>query len=343
MRVRITEYLDIDLAERRWRCNRCAEDLGPAERSYKEGCFIAQRDPREVHPGHRPRPAPHQRRSALQNSPRQRSKTVRDRLTRPDLAEGGTAMQDLDNKVIVVTGAGQGIGRAYAHRLGQAGAQVVIAEVNADKGRAVADEVERAGGRAVFIETDVSSAESCARMVAQTTREFGRLDGLINNAALFSTVKMKPFWEIEPDEWDRMMAINVRGVWLAARAAVPTMQAQRWGRIVNISSAVIWMGRQNYLHYVASKGAVFAMTRAMARELGDWNITVNAITPGATYTEIERATVSEQQKHAIIQQQSIKRPETPADLAGVVAFLCSEEAGFITGQTVNVDGGLMMH
>ncbi|GAC1316527.1 MAG: 3-oxoacyl-ACP reductase FabG [Chloroflexota bacterium] len=255
----------------------------------------------------------------------------------------GDVVQRLDHKVIVITGAGQGIGRAYARRLSQAGANVVIAEINGERGRAVADEVERAGGRAIFVETDVSSADSCARLVDQTTREFGRLDGLINNAALFSTIIMKPFWEIDVDEWDRLMAVNVRGVWLAARAVVPTMQAQRWGRIVNISSAVIWMGRQNYLHYVASKGAVFSMTRSMARELGDWNITVNAITPGATYTEVERATVSEDQKKAMIQQQSIKRPETPADLAGVVAFLCSDEAGFVTGQTINVDGGFMMH
>src|SRR5919199_1704727 len=254
----------------------------------------------------------------------------------------GTGMS-LDGKAIIVTGAGQGIGRVYAHRLSQAGARVAIAEVNAEKGRAVADEVERQGGRAIFVQTDVASPTSCAALVDEATREFGRVDGLINNAAIFSTITMQPFWEIEPDEWDRVMAVNARGVWLAARAVVPTMREQRWGRIVNISSAVIWMGRQNYLHYVASKGAVFAMTRAMARELGDWNITVNAITPGATYTEIERATVTPEQKQAMVNQQSIKRPETPADLAGVVAFLCSDEAGFITGQTINVDGGFMMH
>lgn len=257
-----------------------------------------------------------------------------------DMISNGSS---LNGKAIIVTGAGQGIGRVYAHRLSQAGARVAIAEVNPDKGRAVADEVERQGGRAIFVPTDVASARSCASLVDEVKREFGQIDGLINNAAIFSTIQMKPFWEIEPDEWDQVMAVNARGVWLAARAVVPPMREQRWGRIVNISSAVIWMGRQNYLHYVASKGAVFAMTRAMARELGEWNITVNAITPGATYTEIERATVTEAQKQAMVNQQSIKRPETPADLAGVVAFLCSEEAGFITGQTINVDGGFMMH
>lgn len=249
----------------------------------------------------------------------------------------------LEGKVVVITGAGQGIGRAYAHRLSQDGAHVVIAEMNAEKGRNVADEVERAGGRALFVETDVASETACQALMERTREEFGRVDGLVNNAAIFSTIQMKPFWEISPDEWDQVMAVNARGVWLAARAAVPHMQEQRYGRIVNISSGVIWMGRQNYLHYVASKGAVFAMTRAMARELGDWNITVNAVTPGATYTEIVRGTVTEEQKQAMLTMQSIKRPETPQDLVGVVSFLCSDDASFITGQTINVDGGLNMH
>ena len=249
----------------------------------------------------------------------------------------------LEDRVIVVTGAGQGIGRAYAHRLSRDGARVVIAEINAERGAAVAEEVKEAGGAALFVHTDVSDQPSCEAMASTVAREYGRIDGLINNAALFSALVMKPFWEIEQDEWDRLMAVNVRGAWLASKAVVPYMQERRWGRIVNISSSVIWLGRENYLHYVATKGAVFAMTRAMARELGDWNITVNAITPGATYTEIPRATVTEEQKQASLAQQSIKRPETPEDLVGLVSFLCSDDASYISGQTINVDGGLSMH
>jgi 3-oxoacyl-[acyl-carrier protein] reductase len=135
----------------------------------------------------------------------------------------------------------------------------------------------------------------------------------------------------------------VRGVWLAAKAVVPQMRKQGSGRIVNISSAVIWMGRPNYLHYVASKGAVIAMTRSMARELGEFGINVNAITPGAVYTEVPRATVTPQQKEAIVAAQSIKRPAGTQDLEGTVVFLCSDDAAFITGQTVNVDGGMNFH
>src|SRR5712692_8106043 len=164
-------------------------------------------------------------------------------------------------------------------------------------------------------------------MVAATVRQLGRLDILVNNAAVFSTITMKPFWELGQAEWDQLMAVNVRGVWLASKAVVPQMQRQRSGRIINISSAAILMGRPNYLHYIASKGAVFAMTRAMARELGDFGITVNTIAPGATFTEMPRA-------------QCIKRPEEPKDLVGTVVFLASDDAAFITGQTITVNGGL---
>jgi 3-oxoacyl-[acyl-carrier protein] reductase len=166
---------------------------------------------------------------------------------------------------------------------------------------------------------------------------------LVNNAAIFSTITMKPFWEITTDEWDGLQAVNVRGVWLAAKAVVPQMRRQGSGRIINISSGVIFMGRTHYLHYVASKGAVFAMTRAMARELGDFGITVNAITPGATYTEVPRATVTPEQREAMLRAMCIKRPEEPRDLVGTVVFLASDDAAFISGQTINVDGGMNLH
>ena len=250
----------------------------------------------------------------------------------------------LEDRVAIVTGAGQGIGRAYALRLAQEGARVVVAELNEATGKAVAEEVHAAGGEGIFVRTDVADEASCEEMAAVTVRQFGRLDVLVNNAAVFSTITaMKPFWELTVAEWEQLMAVNVRGVWLASKAVVPQMRRQGSGRIINISSSVIFLGRPNYLHYVASKGAVFAMTRAMARELGDFGITVNTITPGATYTEIPRATVSPEQKTAMLGQQCIKRPEAPTDLVGTVVFLASDDAAFITGQTINVDGGMTLH
>ena len=249
----------------------------------------------------------------------------------------------LKDRVVIVTGAGQGIGRAYARRLIREGANVVVAELNEATGKAVAEELATEGGRALFVRTDVADEASCQEMAAATVRQFGRIDVLVNNAAVFATIKMKPFWELSVAEWDQLMAVNARGVWLASKAVVPPMRQQGSGRIINISSGVVFMGRPHYLHYVASKGAVFAMTRAMARELGDFGITVNCITPGATYTEVPRETVTPEQKEAITRMLCLKRPEEPGDLEGTVVFLASDDAAFITGQAINVDGGLNFH
>jgi 3-oxoacyl-[acyl-carrier protein] reductase len=249
----------------------------------------------------------------------------------------------LKDKVAIITGAGQGIGRAYAHRLVAEGAKVVVAEVNEAKGKAVSEELLAKGAQSLFVLTDVADETSCQEMAAATVRQFGRIDVLVNNAAVFSTIKMKPFWELSVAEWDRLMAVNVRGVWLASKAVVPQMRQQRAGRIINISSGVVFMGRPHYLHYVASKGAVMSMTRAMARELADTGINVNCITPGATYTEIPRETVTPEQKDAMVKMLCIKRPEEPKDLEGTVVFLASDDAAYITGQTINVDGGMNFH
>ena len=250
------------------------------------------------------------------------------------------AFSGLPGKTVVVTGAAQGIGRAYARRFRDEGCNVVLADINAEKGGSVLAELTDTGGNAIFCATDVSDEVSCEQMVEAALQAFGHLDALVNNAAIFSTIKMKPFWEMSLAEWDGLMAVNLKGVWLAAKACSAPMRAQRGGAIVNISSAAYLLARPGYAHYMASKAGVLGLTRAMARELGEYNIRVNAITPGPVYTEIPRETVTPEQKEAMLKAQVLKRYETPLDLVGVAAFLVSDDAGFITGQTINCDGGL---
>ena len=246
-------------------------------------------------------------------------------------------------KVVIITGAGQGIGRAYAHAFAKEGAKVVIAEINETNGQAVAKEITKEGFEAVGIRTDVSDAESVDGMVKAVVEKYGRIDVLVNNAALFATVKMKPFWEISVGEWDKVMAVNLRGMFLCCKAVAPIMKAQKQGKIINISSGTALMGRPYYLHYVTSKAGVIGFTRALARELGDWNINVNSVSPGSVETEVPRESVTPEQAKALIAQQCIKKREVPQDLVGIVMFLASDEANFITGQLFNVDGGLNMY
>ncbi len=249
----------------------------------------------------------------------------------------------LHDRVAIVTGGGQGIGRAFAHALGREGARVVIAELDAGRGQSVADEVCAAGGTAVSVPTDVANEESTRALAMVVNDRFGRIDVLVNNAAIFSTIKMRPFDEIPVDEWDALMAVNVRGVFLCCKAVAPYMRRQRSGKIINIASVVFDMGRANYLHYVASKGAVIGITRGVATELGDFNINVNAISPSATHHEILRESVTPEGAQAFASAQAIKRPEVPEDLIGTLLFLASPASDFISGQTINVDGGLHYH
>jgi NAD(P)-dependent dehydrogenase (short-subunit alcohol dehydrogenase family) len=249
-------------------------------------------------------------------------------------------LNGLAGKTVIVTGAAQGIGRAYARRFRDEGCRVVLADVNADKGRGVLAELTDAGANAIFCTTDVSSEASCKQMVDEALKAFGHVDVLINNAAIFSTIQMKPFWEMSVAEWDGLMAVNLKGVWLAGKACSAPMREQKSGSIVNISSAAYLLARPGYAHYMASKAGVLGLTRAMARELGEFGVRVNAITPGPVYTEIPRATVTPEQKEAMLKMQCLRRHEAPQDLVGVAAFLASDDAGFITGQTINCDGGL---
>jgi 3-oxoacyl-[acyl-carrier protein] reductase len=246
----------------------------------------------------------------------------------------------LAGRVAIVTGGGQGLGRAYALALASEGARVVIAERNEARGAAVADEIGAAGGEAIAVATDVADEASTHAMAGAALARWGQIDVLVNNAAIFSTITMRPFDQIPVREWDDLMAVNVRGVWLCCKAVAPAMRQQRRGKIINIASVVFDLGRANYLHYVASKGAVIGMTRGLASELGDDGINVNAISPSSTQTEIPRETVTREGAVAFAQQQTLKRVQAPADLVGTVIFLASSDSDFITGQTINVDGGL---
>jgi len=245
----------------------------------------------------------------------------------------------LAGRVAIVTGAGQGIGRVFAKAFALAGAIPVIAERNEARGRSVAAEIAADRGQARAITTDVTDPRSVADMVATVIREFGRIDILINNAAIFSTLEMRPFDQIPLPEWEDVLRVNVTGPFLCSRAVVPAMRDAKWGRIINIGSGAVGLGRPNYLHYITSKGAIDAMSRSMARELGPDGITVNAVLPGATFTEIERKTVTPTQKERIIAMQCVPRAERPEDLVGTVLFLASDASSFLTGQAITVDGG----
>jgi NAD(P)-dependent dehydrogenase (short-subunit alcohol dehydrogenase family) len=244
----------------------------------------------------------------------------------------------LAGKVAVITGGAAGIGFAYARRFLAEGARVVIADV---VDPLPAAEKLDATGRALGVRTDVSDVASVRAMVDAAVGRFGRIDVLVNNAAVFAALKPQRFDEIPDAEWDRLMAVNVKGVWNCARAVVPVMRARGGGRIVNVASAIVAKGTAMLLHYVTSKGAVVAMTRALARELGPDGITVNAVAPGLILSDAVQANpdITAFQQAAIMQARSLKRDAFPEDVEGTVVFLASDDSAFMSGQTLIVDGG----
>ncbi len=252
-------------------------------------------------------------------------------------------LRDLTGRVAIITGAGQGIGREYALAFAAAGAIPVIADINFENAQRVEKSITDAGGRALAVAVDVADIDACTKMVETVLSAFGRVDILINNAAIFSTLKKSAFDEISLSAWDQVMRVNVNGPYYCARAVAPAMRSANWGRIINIATTSILGGTPNYLHYVTSKSALLGMTNALAREVGKHGITVNTIVPGATTTEIAREGFDEKSIAMVVSRQCIPRPETPEDIVGLALFLASPSAGFITGQAIAVNGGFTHH
>ena len=245
----------------------------------------------------------------------------------------------VEGRVCVVTGAAQGIGATYAKALATEGAKLVISDI--DDGTAVADEIKASGGEAIALQNDVSHWQSCQEMAAGALKAFGRIDVLINNAALFGKLDRASIEEISPELFDRVLKVNVGGTFLCTKAVLPVMKEQGYGKIINISTSRIFTGLPFYTHYDASKGAVFGMTRAMAKELGDHGIRVNAIAPGSTMSENVKVRTDWRDggPAAKLAGRSLKRLQDPEDLVGACLYLASAESDFTTGQTLVIDGG----
>jgi 3-oxoacyl-[acyl-carrier protein] reductase len=242
----------------------------------------------------------------------------------------------LQDKVAIITGAAHGLGKPYAHSFAAEGATVVVADLDAAAGEAVAAEV---GGWARS--TDTSDWSSVQGLVDETAQRLGKIDILLNNAAVYERANLwkGPLEELPLEEWDRLMAVNLRGVFLCCKAVIPHMKRQRSGKIINVASGTFFSGVGDMPHYTTSKGGVVAMTRVLAKQLGAWNINVNCFTPGSTLTEEEITDEVMERRGRAARSRALARIEKPEDVVGTALFLASADSDFITGQTIVVDGG----
>jgi 3-oxoacyl-[acyl-carrier protein] reductase len=237
----------------------------------------------------------------------------------------------MNGEVVIVTGGARGLGAAYVRGLKDGGYSVVVADLNqSDEGD-------------LYVRVDVSDPDSCDAMARAVLDRFGRVDVLVNNAGYFTQIVKKPFEELTVEEWDHCFAVNVRGTWLATRAVVPAMKERRYGKIVNTSSMTVPSGIPGFLHYVASKAAIVGFTRALARELGEWNICVNTITPDYIPHDEEYAARQPEMAAFIAQQRAFKRDQAPEDMVGTILYLAGHGSDFVTGQNVWVNGGRLFN
>ena len=252
-------------------------------------------------------------------------------------------MKRIQDRVAIITGAAQGIGATYAKAMAKEGATVVIADL--DDGESVTSQIRADGGEAINITTDVSDETSVQNLVSDTVDRYGRIDILVANAAIFGKLEAKPFTEISVEDWDNLMAVNVRGVFICAKAVIGQMRKQQYGKIINIASGTLFKGTPLLLHYVTSKGAVMTMTRCLAREVGDDNICVNSLAPGLVMSENVLAQVNfdDAAVDANTATRALKRRQVPEDLVGALLFLASPDSDFMTGQCVVIDGGSVNH
>lgn len=249
-------------------------------------------------------------------------------------------MNGLRKKVIVVTGGGSGIGEEICYRLAMEGASVVVADIDLKKAKVVEKNIISRGGKSIAVGADVTSEESAKRMAQVTIKRFKKINVLVNNVGIYPLHS----WEkISVEEWDKVMIVNLRTIFVCSKAVFGYMKKQKKGKIINISSSTFWLGSKGLLPYVASKGGVIGFTRALAREVGDFGITVNAVTAGLTMTQKAKEIFGQERIEQVIQQQCIKKPLTPQKIAAAVAYLCSEDSDFLTGEIINIDGGRTMH
>lgn len=251
-------------------------------------------------------------------------------------------MRRLEDRVAIVTGGASGLGKTFCLALAEQGAKLVVADIKDEEAQKTAREIQAKGGSALSLKVDVTSEEATLGMAQGTLKQFGRIDILVNNAAMVYGITRKPFTEIPPAEWDKLMAVNLKGVFLCARAVFPQMKKQGKGKIINLSSETAFTGSRNMVHYVTSKGGIISFTRALAAEVGQYGIRVNAIGPGFTDSESSRSLTDDITRYDV-SLTPLGRLEVPEDLVGALVFLASDESDFITGQTLVVDGGRYMH